>query len=175
MAFYVGQECGDLREVIVGRCADFATISQSQLAIDPVSKLHIKRHDMPSHEAINREMDQVVEVLENNGVLVKRPLEMEGVCPLFLRDVACVIDDVFFRTNTISERAGEFAAIESIADQEPFQIRQFSPSVRLEGGMPCSTGNIFSLAITMIILMLTRLQERTVALLPLLNRFLTEM
>ncbi len=134
MAFYIGQECGDLREVIIGRCADFATISQSQLAIDPVSKLHIKRHDMPSHEAINREMDQVIEVLENYGVLVKRPLEIEGVCPLFVRDVACVIDDVFFRTNTISERAGEFAAIESIADREPFQIRQFSPAVRLEGG-----------------------------------------
>lgn len=131
----VKNEYSKLRSVVLGTSTSMGGVPSLEEAYDPKSKEHIKAGTFPTEESVKAEIKEFQEVLENNGIAIHRPKQIEDYNQIFSRDIGCVIEDKFLITNMIDERSREIEAIQHVLDEIPQeQIIKAPTEVRFEGG-----------------------------------------
>ena len=123
-----------LQEVIIGRCDNLEKLEKSILNIDPITAGNLTGQTMPNEESINRELITLTDILEKNGITIHRPKKNDKICPLFVRDLGCMIDGTFIKTRPIWQRESEFISIDSILRKRKIEPYVLSKETSLEGG-----------------------------------------
>lgn len=100
---------------------------------DPQSRHHVLQGSYPSEADVTRELNDLVEILLNQGVQVIRP-DFLGINQVFTRDIGFVIDDTFILTHMVEDRALEQKGLDSMFARNPLQVIQPPADVQMEGG-----------------------------------------
>ena len=131
----IQNETRQLEAVVLGIANSFGGTPSLKACYDPKSKEHVKAGTFPKEESIIPEMEAVRDVLENYGVKVYRPKEIEGINQIFVRDIAFVIDDKIVLPNIIEDRVDELKGIQALIDDiDTHQIIKMPKEARAEGG-----------------------------------------
>ena len=131
----ISNETNQLTCVLLG----LADVSGSNPTIDqtydPKSRLHISQGTYPIEKDLIEQLIKMQSALESNGVEVLRPSTVHNCNQIFSRDIAFVIDDLFFISNILPARAKEIHAIQHIIDRIPSdKIINVPEEVHVEGG-----------------------------------------
>lgn len=146
MACRVDTEWGELKKVVVGHGRDMGTPASAETAFDPTSYFHLKRGDYPSHPEVELQLDGLASVLAEHGVEVVRPMDQPELEQVFARDVGMVIEDRFFRSTMIADRANEWAGISPLLGGRP--VQNLPANVRMEGGDVLLLGDTIAVGVT---------------------------
>jgi N-dimethylarginine dimethylaminohydrolase len=131
----IKNETSRLRAVVLGTAKSNGPTPTLEEAYDPKSLEHIKAGTYPVEKDMVKEMKAVADVFEKYNVKVYRPELIEDYNQIFARDIAFVIDDVFFKANILPERDGELDAIQYVIDQiNPEKVIRPPEEVHIEGG-----------------------------------------
>ncbi|MEJ6590265.1 MAG: arginine deiminase-related protein [Crocinitomicaceae bacterium] len=132
---HVQNETGTLQAVVLGIAFDFGGTPTEEECYDPKSLEHVQNGTFPTELDLVQEMEAVAALFERYKVKVFRPDNILGLNQIFSRDIAFVIDDVFFIPNIIKDRAKEVEALSLVLNQiDPSKIIRFPESARIEGG-----------------------------------------
>ncbi|QWX82906.1 amidinotransferase [Cellulophaga sp. HaHaR_3_176] len=131
----VRDETSRLKTVILGTAKDCGPTPKPEDAYDPKSLEHILAGTYPKEEDMVVEMDAFCTVLEKYDVQVFRPAILKDCNQIFSRDIAFVIDDIFFKANILPDREEEFLAISNVIDQiDPKKVIHLPEEAHIEGG-----------------------------------------
>jgi N-dimethylarginine dimethylaminohydrolase len=131
----INNETSRLRAVVLGSASSNGPTPTIAEAYDPKSLEHILAGTYPKEEDMLLEMEAFRQVLDNYGVTVFRPKQMENYNQIFARDIGFVIGDVFIKSNILPDRERELDAIQYILDQiNPEKIVRPPEEVHIEGG-----------------------------------------
>jgi N-dimethylarginine dimethylaminohydrolase len=131
----IQSETGKLHSVVLGIAQDSGEMDSVEECYDPKSKYFLNKNQFPLEIDCISEMEKVAKILEKHGVQVFRPENIPGVNQIFSRDISFVIENRFFRTNIIEDRAEEVKGIQFLTDQIPnSNFIQVPPDCRIEGG-----------------------------------------
>lgn len=131
----IQNETGRLRSVVLGIADSSGAMDSAEECYDPKSKYFLERNIFPQEGDCIMEMDGLAAIFERYHIQVLRPKNIPNVNQIFSRDISFVIDNKFFRTNIIEDRAEEIKGIQPLIDQIPSD--QFIPvpeDCRIEGG-----------------------------------------
>ena len=132
---YVNDEHSKLVSVVVGISDSWGPTPSAEDAVDPKSREHILAGTYPNEADVCLELEKLVRLLENEGVIVYRPKLVEGLNQVFARDVGVVIEDKLVRTSMIADRAPEWNGITPIFSSLDKENILLPPDgVRVEGG-----------------------------------------
>jgi len=138
----IPSETGKLRSVVLGIAQDSGEMDSIEECYDPKSKYFLKANQFPIEGDCMLEMEGVAQILEKHSVTVFRPTNIPNVNQIFSRDISFVIENRFFRTNIIEDRAEEVKGIQYITDQiEEENFIQVPSECRIEGGDVIVHGN----------------------------------
>ena len=146
MACQVDTEWGELKRVVVGHGRDMGTPASEKTAFDPTSYYHLKQGNYPSHAQVELQLDGLASVLTKHGVEVVRPIDQPELEQVFARDVGMVIEDRFFRSAMIEDRADEWAGISPLLEGQP--VYNLPANVRMEGGDVLLLGDTIAVGVT---------------------------
>ncbi len=131
----IKNETSRLRAVVLGTAQSNGPIPSIDEAYDPKSLEHIKAGTYPIEKDMVKEMEAVANVFKKYDVKVFRPELVEDYNQIFARDIAFVIDDIFFKANILPERDEELDAIQYVIDQiDPQKVIRPPEEVHVEGG-----------------------------------------
>tara|TARA_R110000868_G_scaffold213318_2_gene463361 strand:- start:1409 stop:2320 length:912 start_codon:yes stop_codon:yes gene_type:complete len=131
----VTNETSRLKAVILGTAESCGPTPKPEDAYDPKSLEHILAGTYPIEADMVKEMDAFSQVLVKHGVQVFRPQVLIDCNQIFSRDIAFVIDDVFFKANILPDREDEFLAINHVLEQiDPKKIVYLPEDAHIEGG-----------------------------------------
>lgn len=131
----VRNETSTLKHVILGTAHANGKIPKPKDAYDPTSLQHILANTYPHEEALSKEISSFATLLEKYGVKVYRPEILENINQIFARDIGFVIDQYFFKANTLPERKKEWLAIQSLIHNiHEENIIDIPENVHIEGG-----------------------------------------
>ena len=128
----VSNETAPLKAVVLGIGKDMG----EPRTIDPMSVKHLKNNTYPVEDDVRQEMSAFEKVLQENGVEVFRPRNLEGVEQIFARDIGFVIGDHFFVANMKEPvRQKEIEGINGVLEQiDPRKIVRVPEGATVEGG-----------------------------------------
>lgn len=131
----IQNETDELKSVILGRADSNGPTPLAHEAYDPKSLEHIKNGTFPKEKDMVHEMNQFEKVLKKYNVEVIRPKLIENLNQIFTRDIGFVIDQKFFKSNILPDRAQEWNAIHFIAEKMDKHNFITPPNnVHIEGG-----------------------------------------
>lgn len=131
----VTNETSKLKAVILGTAESCGPTPKPEDAYDPKSLEHILAGTYPLEADMIAEMDAFRKVLEKHHVEVFRPKVLNNCNQIFSRDIAFVIDDLFFKANILPDREEEFLAIHHVLDQiDSNKIVYLPEAAHIEGG-----------------------------------------
>lgn len=131
----VKNETSRLKTVVLGTAQSCGPTPTAEEAYDPKSLEHILAGTYPKEEDMIAEMNAFEAVLKKYNVEVLRPKLLKDCNQIFSRDIAFVIDDVFFRANILPDREEEYLAIQHIVDQiNPEKVVELPEEAHIEGG-----------------------------------------
>lgn len=131
----VKNETSRLKTVVLGTAQSCGPTPTAEEAYDPKSLEHILAGTYPKEEDMIAEMNTFEAVLKKYNVEVLRPKLLKDCNQIFSRDIAFVIDDVFFRANILPDREEEYLAIQHIVDQiNPEKVVELPEEAHIEGG-----------------------------------------
>lgn len=131
----VKNESSRLRAVVVGTAVNNGPTPSIDEAYDPKSLEHILAGTYPLEKDMVTEMEAFNKVLQKYDVTVYRPELIENYNQIFTRDIGFVIDDIFIKSNILTERERELDAIQYIIDQiDPIKVVRPPEEVHIEGG-----------------------------------------
>lgn len=134
-SLHIQSETGKLKTVVLGIAQDSGEMDSIEECYDPKSKYFLKKNDFPKEIDCIQEMEGVAKILEKHQVEVLRPINIQNVNQIFSRDISFVIENRFFRTNIIEDRAEEVKGIQFLTDQIPAEnFIQVPSDCRIEGG-----------------------------------------
>ena len=93
MKLWAVNEWASLRKMVVGIGTSMGGVPDLADAYDPKSKEHIAAGTFPSEEDVSAELNALVRLLEDVGIEVLRPHNIDGLNQVFARDVGVVIED----------------------------------------------------------------------------------
>tara|TARA_R110000796_G_scaffold67449_3_gene154709 strand:+ start:23739 stop:24650 length:912 start_codon:yes stop_codon:yes gene_type:complete len=131
----IKDETSTLKAVILGTAESCGPIPKPEEAYDPKSLEHILAGTYPIEKDMVLELDAFEKVLKKYNVNVFRPKVLKDCNQIFSRDIAFVIDDIFFKANILPDREDEFLAIQHVLDQiKPTKIVYLPEEAHIEGG-----------------------------------------
>tara|TARA_X000001036_G_scaffold402247_1_gene407935 strand:- start:238 stop:1152 length:915 start_codon:yes stop_codon:yes gene_type:complete len=131
----ITNETSRLLTVVVGIAEDFGGTPDIEACYDPKSRNHVLAGTFPQQEAVVKEMNNLIKVLERYNVNIIRPYNIYGLNQIFSRDIAFVIEDKIVVANIIKNREKELEAYDIILKQLPDTDRIEMPEgARAEGG-----------------------------------------
>ncbi len=135
LKLHIDSETNKLHTVILGIANSNGPTPKAEEAYDPKSLEHILAGTYPLEEDMIKELDAFQQVLLKHGVHVLRPETIPHLNQIFTRDIGFVIDEYFFKSNILPDRAQEWEAIQSIVHQIPStQFITAPEKVHIEGG-----------------------------------------
>lgn len=135
MKLNVKNETAQLKVVVLGRAESNGSIPTLEETFDAKSYETVLNNDFPDEEVLVDEMSEFETVLKKYGVEVLRPTLIENVNQVFSRDVGFVIDDEFFVSNIIPDRAEESQAYDYIKEKfKGNKITYLDENIYVEGG-----------------------------------------
>lgn len=138
----IQSETGKLNSVVLGIAQESGEMDSPEECYDPKSKYFLKQNLFPKENDCVAEIEGVAKILKKHGVEVFRPINISDVNQIFSRDISFVIENRFFRTNIIEDRAEEVKGIQYITDQIPeSNFIQVPVECRIEGGDVIVHGN----------------------------------
>ncbi len=131
----VTNETAKLRAVVLGTAESCGPTPKPEDAYDPKSLEHILAGTYPVEADMVNEMEAFNMVLTKYNVQVFRPSVLKDCNQIFSRDIAFVIEDVFFKANILPDREEEFLAINHVLEQiDPNKIVYLPEEAHIEGG-----------------------------------------
>ncbi|MGJ8659610.1 dimethylarginine dimethylaminohydrolase family protein [Cellulophaga fucicola] len=131
----VKNETSRLKTVVLGTAESCGPTPKPEDAYDPKSLEYILAGTYPLEKDMVEEMSAFEAVLKKYDVQVLRPKLLKDCNQIFSRDIAFVIDDVFFRANILPDREEEYLAIQYIVDQiNPDKVIELPEEAHIEGG-----------------------------------------
>jgi len=131
----VNDEYSKLKAVVVGIGRSWGPDPSPEEAVDPKSREHILAGTYPKEVDVVKELNQLTNLLESEGIKVYRPENVENLNQVFARDVGIVIGNKFLRTSMIADRAPEWDGISPIvANISESDFIMPPDGVRFEGG-----------------------------------------
>lgn len=135
MKLNVKNETAQLKVVVLGRAELNGAIPTLEETFDAKSYETVFNNDFPKEEDLVDEMTEFESVLKKYDVEVLRPSLIENVNQVFSRDVGFVIDDEFFVSNIIPDRAEEGKAYDQIKEKfKGNKITYLDENIYVEGG-----------------------------------------
>lgn len=135
MKLNVTNETAKLKTVILGRAKSNGPIPTLEETYDAKSYETVKNNDFPDEKDLVNEMAEFEMVLKKHNVEVLRPRLLENCNQVFSRDVGFVIDNEFFISNIIPDRAHELQAYDEIRDKfKGNKVTHLSDNIYVEGG-----------------------------------------
>ena len=104
---HVTNETDQLQVVVLGLPQSLGDVPKLSETYDAKSYEAVSRGLYPRESDVIREMNVVLSILQRYGVEVLRPTPLENYNQIFARDVGFTIDDTFFISNLIPDRALE--------------------------------------------------------------------
>lgn len=104
---HVTNETDQLQVVVLGLPQSLGDVPKLSETYDAKSYEAVSRGIYPRESDVIREMNVVLSILQRYGVEVLRPTPLENYNQIFARDVGFTIDDTFFISNLIPDRALE--------------------------------------------------------------------
>ncbi len=131
----IANETSTLKSVVLGLAKSPGETPSIEEAYDPKSIEHIKNNTYPVETDMVLEITTFRDILEKHGVQVYRPDLIEDCNQIFARDIGFVVDEYFFKSNILPNRAEELQAINYIIDKLPQDnVITVPESVHMEGG-----------------------------------------
>jgi len=131
----IKDETSSLKAVILGTAESCGPTPKPEEAYDPKSLEHILAGTYPLEKDMILELDAFERILKKYKVAVFRPKVLKDCNQIFSRDIAFVIDDVFFKANILPDREEEFLAIQHVLEQiAPNKIIYLPKEAHIEGG-----------------------------------------
>ena len=127
MKLWAVNEWASLRKMVVGIGTSMGGVPDLADAYDPKSKEHIAAGTFPSEEDVSAELNALVRLLEDVGIEVLRPHNIDGLNQVFARDVGVVIEDKLVVTGMIADRAQEWEGIAPLLQNTPASHRLVAP------------------------------------------------
>ena len=134
MNFLVKDETSKLKSVIIGIANSSGGIPDLKDLYDPKSIENLISGNYPLERDMIKELDNFSNVLVKYGIEVYRPDLIKDCNQIFVRDIGFVIDEFFFKSNILPNRAKEFKGIESILDKFSEKIIILPEYIHIEGG-----------------------------------------
>ena len=134
MNFLVKDETSKLKSVIIGIANSSGGIPDLKDLYDPKSIENLISGNYPLERDMIKELDNFSNVLVKYGIEVYRPDLIKDCNQIFVRDIGFVIDEFFFKSNILPNRAKEFKGIESILDKFSDEIIILPEYIHIEGG-----------------------------------------
>jgi len=134
MNFLVKDETSKLKSVIIGIANSSGGIPDLKDLYDPKSIENLISGNYPLERDMIKELDNFSNVLVKYGIEVYRPDLIKDCNQIFVRDIGFVIDEFFFKSNVLPNRAKEFKGIESILDKFSAKIIILPEYIHIEGG-----------------------------------------
>ncbi len=135
MKLNVKDETTRLRAVVLGTAQSNGEMPSLEETYDPKSREHILAGTYPKEADMVAEMDAVAKVLKKHQVEVFRPEVIANYNQIFTRDIAFVIDDLFFKANILPDREKEIKAIGHVIKQiDPHKVITLPEEAHVEGG-----------------------------------------
>ncbi|MBS7334091.1 MAG: amidinotransferase [Weeksellaceae bacterium] len=135
MKLNVKNESAKLKVVVLGRAESNGAIPTLEETFDAKSYETVLNNDFPKEEDLVSEMAEFESILKKYDVEVLRPTLIENVNQVFSRDVGFVIDDEFFVSNIIPDRAEEVQAYNQIKEKfKGNKITYLDENIYVEGG-----------------------------------------
>lgn len=134
MNFLVKNETSKLKLVIIGIANGSGGIPDLKDLYDPKSIENLISGNYPLEKDMINELESFSNILIKYGVEVHRPDLIKDCNQIFVRDVGFVIDDFFFKSNILPNRAKEFIGIESILNNFSNEVISLPKDVHIEGG-----------------------------------------
>ncbi|NCP21327.1 MAG: amidinotransferase [Flavobacteriales bacterium CG03_land_8_20_14_0_80_35_15] len=132
---HIKNETATLKSVVLGIANQNGSTPKPEDCYDPKSKLHVLAGTYPKELDMICEMEAFNQVLIKYGVKVYRPEVLKDVNQIFARDIAFVIDDLFFKSNILPDRINELQAIDYVINQmNPQKVVTLPKNVHVEGG-----------------------------------------
>jgi len=132
---HIKNETATLKSVVLGIANQNGSTPKPEDCYDPKSKLHVLAGTYPKEMDMICEMEAFNQVLIKYGVKVYRPEVLKDVNQIFARDIAFVIDDLFFKSNILPDRINELQAIDYVINQmNPQKVVTLPKNVHVEGG-----------------------------------------
>ena len=114
MDFLVKDETSKLKSVIIGIAKSSGGIPNLKDLYDPKSIENLISGNYPLEKDMINELENFSNLLIKHGVHVYRPDLIKDCNQIFVRDIGFVIDNFFFKSNILPNRAKEFKGVESI-------------------------------------------------------------
>lgn len=130
--FNIPNEWAPLETVVVGHGRNMGPMPNLDTAFDPTTKWHLAKGTFPDQAAVAAQLDGLTQTLENAGVRVLRPIDLDDVEQIFARDVGLVIDQTFIQSRTIDERSAEWRGVAPLLTDAPWVT--LPDDVNMEGG-----------------------------------------
>jgi len=131
----VKDEVSCLRAVVLGTALQNGPTPKAEEAYDPKSLEHILAGTYPVEADMVAEMEALNTVFKKYQVDVYRPEIIADCNQIFARDIAFVIDDIFFKSNILPDREQELEAISYVIDMvESSKVIKPPEEVHVEGG-----------------------------------------
>ena len=135
MRIHIDNETTSLKSVILGIANQNGPTPKPEECYDPKSKQHVLAGTYPLEADMLKELDAFLKVLNKYNVKVYRPEIITDVNQIFTRDIAFVIDNLFFKSNILPNRFDELQAVDYIIKQiDPKQVITLPDDVHVEGG-----------------------------------------
>ena len=135
MKLNVKNETSQLKIVVLGRAESNGGIPTLEETYDAKSYETVLNDDFPNEDDFVNEMTDFESVLKKYDVEVLRPSLIENVNQVFSRDVGFVIEDEFFVSNIIPDRAEESKAYDYIKEKfKGNKITYLDENIYVEGG-----------------------------------------
>ena len=132
---HIKNETATLKSVVLGTANQNGSTPKPEDCYDPKSKLHVLAGTYPKELDMICEMEAFNQVLIKYGVKVYRPEVLKDVNQIFARDIAFVIDDLFFKSNILPDRINELQAIDYVINKmNPQKVVTLPKNVHVEGG-----------------------------------------
>jgi len=133
--FRIKNEFNTLKKVVLGIGGNFGGTPSIEDVYDPHSRKHVLENTFPNEKQIIFEVNQFRNVLEKYDVDILRPKNIKSINQIFSRDIGFVIDEFFFKSNTIEDRRKEIEGINHILSCfDSRKIINLPVSTKIEGG-----------------------------------------
>ena len=134
MDFLVKDETSKLKSVIIGIAKSSGGIPNLKDLYDPKSIENLISGNYPLEKDMINELENFSNLLIKHGVHVYRPDLIKDCNQIFVRDIGFVIDNFFFKSNILPNRAKEFKGVESILNDFSNKVISLPEDVHIEGG-----------------------------------------
>ena len=134
MDFLVKDETSKLKSVIIGIAKSYGGIPNLKDLYDPKSIENLISGNYPLEKDMINELENFSNLLIKHGVHVYRPDLIKDCNQIFVRDIGFVIDNFFFKSNILPNRAKEFKGVESILNDFSNKVISLPEDVHIEGG-----------------------------------------